>query len=84
MSCGLYLVALILLISRIRNILSQLQQKDITSDEKQELHEALEREVVFHLVGFVTGFDLSFSPTMTLILITRTLSTQDVSSRYDW
>ncbi|KAG0629447.1 hypothetical protein M758_1G104300 [Ceratodon purpureus] len=31
--------------TRVRNILTQLHQKDITSDEKQELHEALEREI---------------------------------------
>lgn len=37
-------------ITRVRNILAQLHQKDITSDEKQELHEALEREVVIHFV----------------------------------
>jgi hypothetical protein len=39
-----------LCITRVRNILSQLHQKDITGDEKQELHEALEREVVIHTV----------------------------------
>ena len=36
-------------LSRIRNCLAQLYAKDITPDDKQELDEALQREV-YHLV----------------------------------
>ncbi len=35
---------------RIRSCLSQLHQTDITSDERQELDEALHREVGDHLI----------------------------------
>ena len=35
-------------VSRIRDCLTQLYAKDITPDDKQELDEALQREVYIH------------------------------------
>lgn len=49
---------------RIRNCLTQLYAKDITPDEKQELDEALQREVCIKGVGFV----MVISYTLYLIL----------------
>ncbi len=41
---------------RIRSCLSQLHQSDITSDERQELDEALHREVGDQLILCLFGF----------------------------
>jgi hypothetical protein len=43
---------------RIRSCLSQLHQSDITSDERQELDEALHREVGDHLILCLFGLAL--------------------------
>jgi hypothetical protein len=45
-------VLFVLLLFRIRNCLRQLYAKDITADDKQELDEALQREVKY--IDFTT------------------------------
>lgn len=45
-------------LSRIRNCLSQLYAKDITPDERQELDEALQREVRTSSIMYVTFNEL--------------------------
>lgn len=39
--------------SRIRNCLAQLYAKDITPDDKQEIDEALQREVISAPISFI-------------------------------
>jgi hypothetical protein len=46
---------------RIRSCLSQLHQSDITSDERQELDEALHREVGDHLILGLAWLGLAFA-----------------------
>src|SRR5438105_4216728 len=69
---------LLLLPCRIRDCLTQLYAKDITADDKQELDEALQREVRITYISQANMTTL-FSESRTTI--TTALST---AHRFDW